>query len=243
MSEVRFRIVCRGELAPGKDREAVRANLQNATGFDAARVERLLSASTTVITTGLDKATAERYLDYLNGTGAVFYREAPPPEPEEASPGGNDHPAPAAMLQVVCPKCGTSQPSSLSCRSCGVIYAKNKPTRKAASETYSAMERRPWLLIALVSACLFLLLVMSLFGWRRSSREAPRRPTAAVTPTRYGTEHLMGGAIQDGVLSLQGTVSVLAGAPGVAPHNQADRMIAGNCSPGTAAYGDISHGH
>ncbi|KXU39292.1 hypothetical protein AXE65_09470 [Ventosimonas gracilis] len=78
-----YEIVFSGQLQAGFDAQQVRANLCQLFKTDAARIERLFSAHSTVLKKGLDQASAEKYRAALQRAGAlveVINTEAAAPE-------------------------------------------------------------------------------------------------------------------------------------------------------------------
>ena len=133
--ENQFRILFRGEVAAGADPATVKNRLQQLTKFDPERIEQLFSRSETVLKTGLDRATAERYQAAIQATGALCSIEPlqpaviptaplPPPLPPISPP----------PRETTCPKCGVRQPAGESCTACGIIYAKYDPSRNNIPE-------------------------------------------------------------------------------------------------------------
>lgn len=132
-----FRILFRGELAAGADLTTVKANLQQLTKFDTERIEQLFSQPETVLKSGLDRATAERYQTAIQATGAICAVEALPPAiaPSATAPLSPPSPIPSPPpRETTCPKCGLRQPAGDSCAGCGIIYAKYDPARNSIPE-------------------------------------------------------------------------------------------------------------
>jgi uncharacterized membrane protein YhaH (DUF805 family) len=115
MSEERYRIVFRGALAYGFGVEEVRANLERLCRYDAATLDKVFSGKTFVLKSNLDAATAERYREALEKTGAVC----------EVEPVPSSAPAPRPAVQtMLCPKCHAAQPQAETCAYCGIVVAK-----------------------------------------------------------------------------------------------------------------------
>ena len=136
--ENQFRILFRGEVAAGADLAAVKNRLQQLTKFDIERIEQLFSRPETVLKTGLDRATAERYQTAIQATGAICSIEpvqpAVVPPVAAVSPPPLPPPSPPPR-ETTCPKCGVRQPEAISCAACGIIYAKYDPARNGTPET------------------------------------------------------------------------------------------------------------
>lgn len=103
----RYEIAFAGQLAPGAQLEAVKANLARLFQADAERVALLLSGRRIVIKSNLDAAGAEKYRSTLLRAGAVVEVRAMPCDVEEielaAPPGadvGRDAPTAAAEEAV-----------------------------------------------------------------------------------------------------------------------------------------------
>jgi hypothetical protein len=134
--ENQFRILFRGELAAGADPAVVKNRLQQLTKFDTERIEQLFRQPETVLKSGLDRATAERYLAAIQATGAICAVE---PLPPVVAPPATAHPLPLSPpspppRETTCPKCGVRQPEGISCAACGIIYAKYDPARNSIPE-------------------------------------------------------------------------------------------------------------
>jgi hypothetical protein len=129
MSEKLFRITTRGELAYGFEQEETRENLQKLCKFDDATLNRLFSGKPFILKNRLPLATARKYKDILDQTGAVCLIEEIPvvaPIPIKAE-------VPASFA---CPKCQQQQSPGLTCESCGIVFAKYQQMqeRKVALE-------------------------------------------------------------------------------------------------------------
>ena len=134
--ENQFRILFRGEVAAGADPATVKIRLQQLTKFDAERIEQLFSRSETVLKSGLDRATAERYQTAILATGAICSIEPlqPAAVPPVAAVSPPPLPPPSPPRETTCPKCGVRQPEAISCAACGIIYAKYDPARNSTPE-------------------------------------------------------------------------------------------------------------
>lgn len=212
MSKEAFRIVFRGEVALGRDLGSVKVNLRKLTGFDEARIDRLFSVPETVMKSGLDKATADRYLAALERTGAVFYCERLLTTREEVLPDSLNSPAAASAQGITCPKCGASQPAGVSCISCGLIYERYKPSRAPATTPEKSLRRPPALLLAIIVP----LLIFGAACWVYLPKKGPSPAADKSNREAEIPEHLLGGAVQNGPLNLSGTVSTLASVERVA---------------------------
>lgn len=129
MQEPRYRIVFRGQIAFGFERDEVRNNLKNLCRFDEERVERLLAGGG-ILKSDLDAVTAGKYLAVLERTGALCTLEPlPSPTPQAAVAVAN---APAPTLH--CPHCHREQPRGTECLHCGIVFERylQVQARKAA---------------------------------------------------------------------------------------------------------------
>jgi len=115
MEKELFKIVFDGEIAYGYTREEVQENLRQFCRFEQAYVERLFSGGTFTLKKNLDVATANRYKDALDRTGArcsVVSMAEPQAPPEPVPP------------PFTCPACGHPQEKGESCTGCGIFFAK-----------------------------------------------------------------------------------------------------------------------
>jgi len=131
-----FRILFRGEVAAGADQASVKIRLQQLTKFDAERIDQLFSQPETVLKSGLDLATAERYQAAIQATGALCSIEELQSETAfpTTAPLSPLTPPPLPPRETTCPKCGVRQPEGISCAACGIIYAKYDPARNSTPE-------------------------------------------------------------------------------------------------------------
>lgn len=116
MSEKLFRITTRGELAYDFEHEKTRENLQKLCKFDDATLDRLFSGKPFILKNRLPLATARKYKDILDQTGAVCLIEEIPVVAQA--------PIKAEVpTSFACPKCQQQSPG-LTCHSCGIDFAK-----------------------------------------------------------------------------------------------------------------------
>ncbi|WIO74692.1 hypothetical protein QP938_01970 [Porticoccaceae bacterium LTM1] len=80
MSDQLFEIVFRGDIAPGANFAEVRQRLGELFKADEQQLERLFSGRPSVIRRSLDSATAERYQNAIQQTGALVQIRASKPE-------------------------------------------------------------------------------------------------------------------------------------------------------------------
>lgn len=85
-----FDVVFQGQIVEGRDPAQVRANLAKLFKADAARIEALFAASSTVIKKGIDEVTARNYQAALAKAGATVHVIAAATGPAPAA-----EPAPA----------------------------------------------------------------------------------------------------------------------------------------------------
>ena len=157
MGEKRFRVLFRGEIAPGSEPAAVKAKLAGLFKTDVANIEKLFVGKPVVIKKDIDEQTAAKYRQALEKCGAVAIVQempvpaaAPAPQPEPKQEQAADAAPPAA---VRCPKCGHVQESSNECGNCGVIISKyvareqqQKQARAKSAEVLSVVHNYPSLL-------------------------------------------------------------------------------------------------
>ena len=130
MGEKRFRVMFRGELAPGSEPGEVKAKLAGLFKTDVSKIERLFCGKPVVIKKDLDEPTAEKYRGALEKCGAIALVQEMPEE-AQAVPAPRPAPvprpaAPKPAAAVRCPKCGHVQESGDECANCGVIISKYK---------------------------------------------------------------------------------------------------------------------
>lgn len=130
MSEQRYKIIFRGEIAYGYTIDEVKANLRELCRYDQPTLEKLFSGNATILKSKIDETTARKYKAALDRTGAVCRIEpmAPPrPAPPERTPPAA---APsAAGGPTACPACGQEQEGGISCVRCGIVFAKYERAR------------------------------------------------------------------------------------------------------------------
>lgn len=147
MENQSYRLVFTGEVQAGVSVEEVKKRLAEIYKLPQEKLTRVFRGGPVVIRSNLDEARAEKMSKVFTGAGAVMRIEAnrrsesaapagPSPPSDAASAGsGSAGPTapPAARTSVkdepakdemACPKCGFKQPSSDTCISCGVVFAK-----------------------------------------------------------------------------------------------------------------------
>jgi|GEM_PF-3193026 len=75
-ANAKFNIVFRGEILPGSDSEAVKANVAKLFKANEATLKRLFSGQTIVIKKSVDKPNAMKYRALMKKAGALCYSEA-----------------------------------------------------------------------------------------------------------------------------------------------------------------------
>ncbi len=136
MSEELFRVVFDGEIAWGFTDAEVRENLQRLCKLDGAAMEKVFSGRPFVFKARVDRATAERYKEALDRTGARCRIE-----PMSAAPAVAPATAPPAAVPVAekkpggftCPKCGHPQEPGLTCVACGIVFEKYRRAQERAA--------------------------------------------------------------------------------------------------------------
>lgn len=112
MSDPMYKIVFRGELVAGIEREAAEANLKARFRYSDAALARLFSSKALVLKGDLDQATALKYRQALEKAGIVVEvlpmveaAPAPPPEavPESAAPAASEAVVAAPPVPVSTP--------------------------------------------------------------------------------------------------------------------------------------------
>jgi hypothetical protein len=209
MTDKRFNIIFRGEIAPGNDVDSVKNNLQKLTGFDDDRIKSIFTSPETVIKSNIDKATAERYLAALTRTGVVC-RLIPLDKPDRD---GAEEPVTVVreVRQITCPKCGTRQPAGTCCASCGIVYEKIKTGRKRRPGTGKTWHRSTRLPLFIV---LLLLIGGGGAAWWYCLHEGGVSPNNMRNrPMIKPVGSLMGGSVQGVTLNLSGLVRIFVGSP------------------------------
>jgi len=140
MKQASFRIVTRGELLYGFDREEVSANLHKLCRYRPETLERVFSGEPFIFKANLDKSAAERYKAALDRTGINCRLVLMPEKSSVAAGQTTARPATAVFRQtvppreIVCPKCDQRQPAGTACVSCGIVFAKFKKLQEKERE-------------------------------------------------------------------------------------------------------------
>jgi hypothetical protein len=95
MVQGKYKVICTGKAAPGRDREDVKRKLARLLEMDAARVERLLAGKPVLIRKNIDAGSAERWKTAFEGAGASA---------ETDSSAGGSAPALARKPKLVSPE-------------------------------------------------------------------------------------------------------------------------------------------
>ncbi|WP_316348045.1 rhomboid family intramembrane serine protease [Desulfuromonas acetoxidans] len=122
MSDPLYNITFQGKLLYGYEQDEVRNNLAKLTKFDEQMLNRLFSGEKVVLKKELDLATAERYKEVLDKTGArcevvlLCKKNNTPDETEKLLP--------EETHGTTCPKCGATGQAEESCARCGILFSK-----------------------------------------------------------------------------------------------------------------------
>lgn len=103
MKEQTYRVILKGTITEGSDRDRVVEKLAGAFKKDKRVIEKLLTAAPKSIRGGLDLATARKYKNILEKMGAVSYVESEAPLPVSA-PGDEAKSTPPAAPVVPHPR-------------------------------------------------------------------------------------------------------------------------------------------
>jgi hypothetical protein len=132
MTETRFRVVFRGELAEGWDPGKVKQQLVDSLRMTPASAERFLAVPRAIISEQADHRSAARFVSIFASVGVICQLE--PICPADLSGGNigatcpetkqNTDAAAVPPGTLVCPKCGHSQPEAAECSRCGIIFSK-----------------------------------------------------------------------------------------------------------------------
>jgi|GEM_PF-2134643 len=126
-----FRIVTTGQVVSGFDRALVERNLAQLCKFGPDKLAQVFSGTSVTLKSGLDRESAQRYLNALTKAGIVCRAERASVVSEPVIELYRDIPSIALqgadLPQVTCPKCGTVQPKADSCSQCQVFMAKYRP--------------------------------------------------------------------------------------------------------------------
>nr|WP_320050312.1 rhomboid family intramembrane serine protease [uncultured Desulfuromonas sp.] len=141
MSEPLYNITFQGKILYGYEQDEVRKNLAELTKFDEKRLDHLFSDEEVVLKKKLDLATAQRYKEVLDKTGArcelVRHEEADQNEETVKSL------LPVEPQGITCPKCGAANQDEESCTKCGILFSKyrQRQERISAGQDPSAQTR------------------------------------------------------------------------------------------------------
>ncbi len=143
MNEMRYKITMDGSLAPGVTLDFAQENFARLFKTDVSAVKRLFSSGNSVIKRDISEAEADKYVTAMFNAGVIARKEADfaanlsLESIESAS-------ETASAGRMTCPKCGTEQAQSDSCKSCGIIIAKFNGYQAQAQQVRSTVVSSPY---------------------------------------------------------------------------------------------------
>jgi len=128
----RFRLFLDGAIGFTSDPEETKENLVRLLRCCRGQVERMCNGNPTLLKSGLDYETAQKYKEAVSRTGALCTLELEPAVAASAPRALQSEPsvpeekscAPPPKRSFSCPKCGHLQKKEDSCPQCGVYFAK-----------------------------------------------------------------------------------------------------------------------
>lgn len=128
-----FKVVFRGEIAPGQDVDQVKRNIAALYKVQVAQCEKMFTGKEFVVKDNADAHTAEKYKKAFERVGAICAIEPHPPttisvaaSPQPKTPPSpklSPHPKPVPT-RMTCPKCQYEQPEAETCARCGIVIAR-----------------------------------------------------------------------------------------------------------------------
>jgi hypothetical protein len=115
MSEVRFDVVFRGQVLPGRSAEAAAQSLAATFKLTPEKVAQYFTGQPYTVARGLDAEKAEKYRAAFEAAGAVCELVACGP----VSPSGPEPPPAGPASGATCPQCGLLQAAATRCARCG----------------------------------------------------------------------------------------------------------------------------
>ena len=125
-----FCIVTQGDIAPGRHKEEVLAQIQTLGTFAPETLKKIFSGQPFVLKNHLDRETAEKYQVAIARTGLVTDIQPMATGTPQLRPRQQQDP------HRTCPKCGHPQTQTLQCDACGIVFEKYRlqQQRKRESE-------------------------------------------------------------------------------------------------------------
>lgn len=121
-----YKVIFQG-ISKGHDRSEVKKRFADLLKLDPSKLNFMDSDRPVILKKGVDKATAMRFKNAIEGIGVLcaireMQEEIQEPKPERATINSRTNRITHSMIR--CPKCGFQQPESSQCSQCGIIIAK-----------------------------------------------------------------------------------------------------------------------
>lgn len=98
MGDIRYRVIFKGEAAPGEDVNEVKTKVASIFKADQEKIERLFSGATIVIKKDADLETCEKVSNAIKKAGAVSYiEEERPTDADDMKPSQDKEPLPPPL--------------------------------------------------------------------------------------------------------------------------------------------------
>lgn len=122
MSNTKYRVIFKGDIAKGRNLDDVKKDLASILNADTTKIEKLFSGKHIVIKRDADREICERLKNAFKRSGAICYiqkQESPVIDNVQKQPVQDEKFCPSCgeiikKKAVICPKCGVRQQAELS---------------------------------------------------------------------------------------------------------------------------------